>query len=246
MWPADSVYRRRGNKMLVSGLSSAVFLSLKIGGMATLINLTPALFIARILARYQFRGKTFLEGVVNLPLVMPPVTTGYLLLFLLGKKGLIGSPLYKVFGLRFAFTGAAAVIACMVVSFPLLVRSIRISLDMVDIRLEKAAMTLGASPRDVFFRVTLPLIFPGLLSGIILGFARSLGEFGATITFAGNIDGVTRTIPLAVYSQLQVPGGDKEAGLLVLVSISISFLAMFASTLISRKAEARREGAYGA
>ena len=212
-----------------------ILLSVKFGLIAALINIPFAVAVEYLLARHEFRGKTLIEGAINLPLVMPPVTTGYLLLIILGKNGLIGSLLFRAFGLRIAFTGAAAVIAAMVVSFPLITRSIKISMEMIDKRLENAALTLGAGRLSVFFRITLPLILPGLLNGAILGFARSLGEFGATMTFAGNIEGVTRTIPLSVYSMLQIPGRENEAAKLVAASILISFAAIFFSSMMTRK-----------
>ena len=216
-------------------LREAIFLSIKIGLIATLFNLPLALAGAYFLERIDRKGKSFFEGCINLPLVMPPVTTGYVMLFLLGKKGLLGSFFFRFFGVSIAYTWMAAVLASMIVSYPLVIRSIRISMDMVDKKLEKAAMTLGASPIAVFVRVTLPLTLPGIINGVVLGFARSLGEFGATITFAGNIQNETRTIPLSVYTCLQIPGKEMEAGLLVLVSIGISFLAMFCSSLLNRK-----------
>lgn len=214
---------------------STILLSVKFGLIAALINIPAAVAVEYFLTRYEFRGKTLIEGFINLPLVMPPVTTGYLLLIILGKNGFIGSVLYSAFGIRIAFTGAAAVIAAMVVSFPLIARSVKISLEMVDRRLESAASTLGAGKLSVFFRITLPLILPGLLNGMILGFARSLGEFGATMTFAGNISGVTRTIPLSVYSMLQIPGRENDAAKLVTVSVIISFGAIFISSLLNKK-----------
>ncbi len=229
--------------MSMSGadILSTVLLSLKIGVLATALNLPAALALVYLLNRYEFRGKTVLEGVVNLPLVMPPVTTGYLLLFILGKHGLLGGMLFRAFGLRIAFSAAAAVLASMVVSFPLVTRSIRISMEMVDPRLERAAFTLGAGRIHVFFRITLPLMLPGIVNGMILGFARSLGEFGATMTFAGNIKGSTRTIPLSVYSMLQIPGREREAGLLVLISIGISFAALFLSSMLNTKLALRNK-----
>lgn len=223
-------------------ITATVFLSLKIGLLATVINTPLAMLIVYWLSHRDFRGKSLVEGIINLPLVMPPVTTGYLLLIILGKRGLIGSLLFSALGIRIAFTSAAAVIASMVVSFPLVVRSLRISMDMVDPRLERAALTLGAGKTAVFFRITLPLILPGLLNALILGFARSLGEFGATMTFAGNIKGETRTIPLSVYSFLQVPGKEKEAAVLVGVSIVISLAAMFLSSCFQRKLQRGRSG----
>jgi molybdate transport system permease protein len=217
-----------------------VLLSLKIGCISTAANLPLALAVVYLLTRCNFKGKTLVDGLVNLPLVMPPVTTGYLLLILLGKKGLIGSYLYAWFGIRIAFTTTAAVMASMVVSFPLVTRNIKVSMEMVDPKLEQAALTLGAGKLSVFFRVTLPLIFPGIISGLIIGFARSLGEFGATMTFAGNIQGQTRTIPLSVYSYLQIPGKERESAILVLISIIISFTAMFVSSLYTRVIQKRR------
>ncbi len=216
-------------------------LSLKVGLLATLLNLPVALGVVYLLVNGRFRGKDLLEGFISLPLVMPPVTTGYVLLFILGKRGLVGSVLFSLFGIRIAFTTAAAVIASMTVSFPLIVRSIRLSMDMVDVRLERAAMTLGADRISVFFRVTLPLILPGILNGAVLGFARSMGEFGATMTFAGNIKGETRTIPLSVYSLLQIPGRENDAALLVVISLVVSFGAMFFSSRLSRKSHYRKE-----
>ena len=217
-----------------SEVAAAVVLSVKIGLMATLVNVPAAMIAASVLTRRKFAGRTIVDGLINLPLVMPPVTTGYLLLLLLGKKGLIGAVLFDRFGIRIAFTTTAAVIASMVVSFPLVFRSLRISLEMLDKKMEDAARTLGAGRIAVFFRVTLPLILPGAVSGAVLGFARSLGEFGATMTFAGNIRGETRTIPLSVYSLLQIPGRERDAGVLVLISIAISFAALFLSSVLNR------------
>ncbi len=227
--------------MMPQVLFTTILLSIRIGLLATAINLPIALGVVYLMTHGTFKGKSLLDGIINLPLVMPPVTTGYVLLFLLGRKGLFGSVLFSLFEIRIAFTTIAAVIASMVVSFPLITRSIRISMEMVDPRLEKAALTLGAGKDAVFFRVTLPLVLPGVLNGVVLGFARSLGEFGATMTFAGNIQGVTRTIPLSVYSFLQIPGKEKEAGMLVLISIFISFLAMFLSSLFNAKSRRRQQ-----
>lgn len=192
-------------------LLATVWLSIKIALIATIINLPIATFISYFMARKEFRGKNIVDGVINLPLVLPPVTTGYLLIIVLGKYGIIGSFIYRFTGITIAFTQSAAIISSMVVSLPLIIRSLRISIEMVDTKLENAAKTLGAAPLDVFFRILIPMIMPGIISGAILGFARSLGEFGATITFAGNITGETRTIPLSVYSLLQVPGRENDA-----------------------------------
>ena len=222
---------------------STVLLSVRIGVLATLINLPIALFLMYIMTRHNFRGKGFLDGIINLPLVMPPVTTGYVLLLILGKKGLIGGVLFSLFGIRIAFTSAAAVIASMVVSFPLITRSIRISMEMIDTRLENVARTLGAGRKDVFLRITLPLVMPGVINGMILGFARSLGEFGATMIFAGNILGKTRTIPLSVYSFLQIPGKEREAAFMVGISVIISFVAMFLSHRFTARGVGGSKGA---
>ena len=226
-------------------ITDAIVLSIKIGLLATIINIPLAMITAYLLARFEFGGKAILDGLINLPLVMPPVTTGYLLLFILGKRGVIGAYLFSWFGIRIAFTTAAAVIASMVVSFPLVARSIRISMEMLDKKMENAALTLGAGKLAVFFRVTLPLILPGVINGAVLGFARSLGEFGATMTFAGNIRGETRTIPLSVYSLLQIPGKEKDAGILVIISIVISFAAMFLSSAFGRKMTRKGKDVYG-
>jgi len=223
-----------------SEITTILLLSIRIGLTATILNLPVALVLVYWMTRHDFRGKSILDGLINLPLVMPPVTTGYILLLVLGKRGLVGSTLFSLFGVRVAFTTAAAVIASMVVSFPLIFRSIRISMEMVDPRLEKAALTLGADRRSVFMRITLPLVLPGVINGVVLGFARSLGEFGATITFAGNIQGVTRTIPLSVYTLLQIPGRENDAGLLVLFSILISFGAMFMTAYLNSKLQKGR------
>jgi molybdate transport system permease protein len=220
--------------MFTSELIKTIFLSVKIALLATAINLPLALAGAYLLEKVVKRGKILLEGCINLPLVMPPVTTGYVLLLILGKRGIVGSLFFRTFGFSIAYTGIAAVLASMIVSYPLVIRSIRGSMEMIDPRLGKAATTLGAGSLSVFFRVTLPLILPGMINGIVLGFARSLGEFGATITFAGNIQNETRTIPLAVYTSLQIPGKEKDAGVLVLISIVISFMAMFFSSYLNQ------------
>lgn len=222
-------------------LLTIVLLSIKMGLLATLVNLPIALGVSFVMTRKQFPGKNLIDGIINLPLVMPPVTTGYLLLFILGKKGIIGAVLFSAFGIRIAFTSLAVVIASMVVSFPLISRSIRISLEMVDHRLEDAAKTLGASKREVFIRIILPQVMPGLITGTVLGFARSMGEFGATMTFAGNIQGVTRTIPLAVYSKLQIPGMEKDAAILVGISVVISFIALYLSNIFSKPEKHNRK-----
>ncbi len=211
-----------------------LILSVKVGLLSCLGSLPFALVVGWFLARHRFPGKALLDGVVNLPLVMPPVTTGYLLLVVLGRRGLLGRHLDAWFGVTIPFSLAAPVIASAIVSFPLVVRAIRVAVEMVDPGLEQAAETLGAGPLRRFLTITVPLAFPGILGGAVLGFARSLGEFGATITFAGNIEGVTRTLPLAVYTMMQIPSHEAFAFRLVLISIGVSLLALFAGNLLAR------------
>ena len=199
-----------------------------------------ALFIGWILARRDFFGKALFEGFLHLPLVMPPVTTGYLLLILLGSQGLPGRFLIEHFGIRLAFTQTAAIIAAVVVSFPLITRSVRTAIEMVDPRMEAASRTLGITPFLTFFRITIPLALPGIISGIVLGFARALGEFGATITFAGNIEGETRTIPMAVYSYMQTPGKEGATLRLVIISAILSLIAMVLAEYLVRRAKKRQ------
>ncbi len=210
--------------------------------MGTLASLPLAVLTALALARGKFWGKTLLDGVVHLPLVLPPVVTGYLLLIAFGRKGLFGHGLESCCGLVFSFRWTGAALAAAVMGFPLMVRAIRLSLEAVDRRLEDAASTLGASRAGVFFSVTLPLAVPGLLAGIVLGFAKALGEFGATITFVSNIPGETRTLPAAIYSLTQTPGGDAAAGKLVLVAIVLSLAALVASELLARRLAGRISG----
>lgn len=209
-------------------------LSVKVGLLSCLGSLPFALAVGWFLARRQFPGKALVDGLVNLPLVMPPVATGYLLLLVLGRRGFLGRPLDAWFGVTIPFSLAAPVIASAIVSFPLVVRAIRVAVEMVDPGLEEAAETLGAGPLRRFLTITAPLAFPGILGGAVLGFARSLGEFGATITFAGNLDGVTRTLPLAVHTMMQVPGQEASAFRLVLVSIAVSLLALCAGNLLAK------------
>ena len=213
----------------------AIGLSIRVASICAVISLPFALAVSWLLARKQFPGKWFVEGFTQLPLVLPPVTIGYLLLVVFGKKGMVGDFLLQYFGIRISFTFWAAVIASVVVSFPLVVRAIKVAIEMVDIELENAARTLGAGPWKTFFTITVPLAFPGILSGFILSFARCLGEFGATITFAGNIVGKTQTLPLAIYSAMEVPGGELIAMRLAGVSIILAFLAMVGSEYINRK-----------
>jgi molybdate transport system permease protein len=197
---------------------------------------------AIVLARGRFYGKSLLDSVVHLPLVMPPVVTGYLLLMLFGRHGPLGRILEESFGIVFAFRWTGAALACAVMGFPLLVRAIRLSLEAVDRRLEEAAGTLGAKRIYVFALVTLPLIVPGIVAGMVLSFARSLGEFGATITFVSNIPGETRTIASAIYTLTQTPGGDVSALRLTLVSIALSFVALLAADLLARRLGQRLSG----
>ena len=217
----------------------ALRLSLRVSFWATLVSLPFGLLVAHALARWRFPGHGLLNGLVHLPLVLPPVVTGYLLLLTFGRRGWAGQWLDQWFGIVFAFRWTGAALAAAIMAFPLMVRAIRLSIEAVDPRLEQAARTLGAGPWATFWRVTLPLCAPGVLAGAVLGFARSLGEFGATITFVSNIPGETQTLPLAIYAALQVPGGDAQAARLVLVAIVIAMAALLLSEWVSR-AVARR------
>jgi len=199
-----------------------------------------AVAIGWFLARKSFIGKSVLEGILHLPLVLPPITTGYLLLVLFGNRGLIGSFFYEKLGIQIAFSFYAAVIAAIFVSFPLVTRSVRLSIELVDQKLEEAARTLGASNLKVFFTITLPLALPGVISGFILAFARSLGEFGATISFAGNIEGKTQTLPLAIFSEMQVPGKEVSTMRLVIVSVILSLIAMIAAEILNKRVIKRK------
>jgi molybdate transport system permease protein len=211
-------------------------LSLLVATVATGASLPFGLTISHLLARHEFWGKSFLNGVVHLPLVAPPVVTGYLLLISFGRKGPIGQFLDQHFGLVFSFRWTGAALACAVMGFPLMVRAIRLSIDSVDTKLEAAAQTLGASPIWVFLTVTLPLILPGIIAGMILSFARAMGEFGATITFVSNIPGETQTLPSAIYTLTQVPGGDAAALRLTAISLVISMAALLASEVLAKRA----------
>ncbi|HEU4708159.1 MAG TPA: molybdate ABC transporter permease subunit [Methylophilaceae bacterium] len=221
---------------------AALALSLKVAVFCTLAVAIPGVMVAWILARKSFYGKALLDGVVHLPLVLPPVVPGFLLLMLLGRNGPLGGWLHTTFGIDIAFTWIGAVIASAVMAFPLMVRASRLAISQVDHGLEIAAHTLGATPLRTFFTVTLPLSLPGILTGLILAFSRSLGEFGATITFVGNIEGKTRTLPLAIYTYTQVPGGDWQALRLVVLSILIALVALLASELLERQARKRITG----
>jgi molybdate transport system permease protein len=221
---------------------TAVELSLRIALVATAWALPFGIAIGWLLARGKFWGKTMLDGLVHLPLVLPPVVTGYLLLIWFGRKGPIGAFLYDHFGVVFAFRWTGAALASGVMGFPLLVRPIRLALEAIDRRLEDAAGTLGANPALVFFTVTLPLALPGIVAGLLLCFARALGEFGATITFVSNIPGQTQTISAAIYTFLQIPDGDAAAGRLVVVAIVLSLAALIAAEWLGRRASARFHG----
>jgi molybdate transport system permease protein len=221
---------------------TAVALSLRIAIVATAFALPLGIAVGWLLARINFLGKSLLDGLVHLPLVLPPVVTGYLLLISFGRKGPIGAFLNEHFGIVFAFRWTGAALACGVMGFPLLVRPIRLAIEAIDRRLEDAAATLGANPILVFVTVTLPLALPGIIAGVVLCFARALGEFGATITFVSNIPGETQTISAAIYSFIQVPGGDAAAARLVLIAIVLALVALIASEWLSRRAAIRFHG----
>jgi molybdate transport system permease protein len=218
---------------------TAVRLSIRVATVAMFASLPVGIAVAYLLARTHFPGKSIVNGIVLLPLILPPVVTGYILLILFGRRGPIGAFLADHFGIVFSFRWTGAALACGVMGFPLLVRAIRLSVEAVDFRLEEAAGTLGANRAWVFFTVTLPLIIPGIIAGMILCFAKAMGEFGATITFVSNIPGETQTLPSAIYTFTQVPGGDAGAFRLTLVSVAISMLALLASELMARAANRR-------
>lgn len=213
---------------------TAVRLSLVVATTAMLASLPLGLAIAWLLARGRFWGKSLLDAVIHLPLILPPVVTGYLLLIGFGRRGPIGQFLYDWFGIVLSFRWTGAALACAVMGFPLMVRAIRLSIEAIDRKLEDAAGTLGAGPFWVFLTVTLPLALPGILAGMILCFAKAMGEFGATITFVSNIPGETQTLPSAIYTFTQVPNGDAGAMRLTLISIAISVAALFASEFLAR------------
>lgn len=221
----------------------AVFLSLKVSCVAVLCSLPFGILMAWVLARCRFPGKTLLDSLVHLPLVLPPVVVGYLLLIALGRRGFIGSWLYDWFGFTFAFSWRGAALASAVMAFPLMVRAIRLALEAVDTRLEQAARTLGAGRWRVFFTITLPLTLPGIIAGTVLAFARSLGEFGATITFVSNIPGETRTIPSAMFTLIETPGAEGMAARLCAVAIALALLSLLASELLARWGRRRTGGA---
>lgn len=214
---------------------SIVLLSLKVAAWCVVILLLPAMAMAWLLAKKRFWGQSLLDALVHLPMVLPPVVLGYMLLILLGRRGWIGAWLYEQFHIQFTFHWWGAVIASAVMAFPLMVRSIRQALLQVNPLLEQTAQTLGASPIRLFLTITLPLSYHGLLTGSILAFSRSLGEFGATVTFAGNLEGETRTLPLAIYSLTQTPEGDAAALRLVILSVLVSIFALLASQWLERR-----------
>ncbi|WP_267395507.1 MULTISPECIES: molybdate ABC transporter permease subunit [unclassified Sphingomonas] len=212
-----------------------VLLSLKVGGVAMLVTLPIAFALAWLLARVRFPGRLLVDAVIHLPLVVPPVVTGWVLLLAFAPSGPLGAPLEHWFGVSLLFRWTGAAIAAGVMALPLMVRAMRLSIEAVDRRLESAARTLGAGPWRVFWTITLPLSVPGLLAGVVLGFARSIGEFGATITFVSNVPGETQTLPLAIYSALQQPGGDATVWRLSAISVVLSLVALVASELLARR-----------
>jgi len=220
----------------------AVALSLRVSFWATLLSLPFGLMVAYALARREFWGKQLLNGIVHLPLILPPVVTGYLLLMTFGRRGVVGQYLDQWFGIVLAFRWTGAALAAAIMAFPLMVRAMRLAIEAVDPRLEQAAGTLGASPVWVFVTVTLPLILPGVIAGAILAFAKAMGEFGATITFVSNIPGQTQTLPSAIYALLQVPGGEGQAARLVWVAILIAMAALLLSEWVARIVARRISG----
>lgn len=220
---------------------SAVALSLQVSFWATLLSLPLGIFVAYALARWSFPGKQLLNGLVHLPLILPPVVTGYILLLTLGTRGPVGSFLAD-WGVVFAFRWTGAAVAAAVMAFPLMVRAIRLSIEAVDPKLEQASATLGAAPVWVFLTVTLPMALPGIVAGTILAFAKAMGEFGATITFVSNIPDQTRTIPSAIYAFLQVPGGEGAAMTLVIVAVVVAMGALLLSEVIGQRVAARVGG----
>lgn len=220
----------------------AVRLSLRVGLIATLASLPLGILTAYALARWSFPGKQILNGLVHLPLILPPVVTGYLLLITFGRRGSVGQWLETV-GIVFSFRWTGAALAAAIMAFPLMVRAIRLAIEAVDPRLEAAAATLGASPPWVFLTVTLPLMLPGVIAGAILAFAKAIGEFGATITFVSNIPGQTQTVPSAIHALLQVPGGEGAAGRLVVIAIAIAMAALLLSEYLARRVGWRVSGA---
>jgi molybdate transport system permease protein len=218
----------------------AIWLSIRIAIVATVVALPFGIAVAWLLARKDFWGKSLLDGLVHLPLVLPPVVTGYLLLITFGRRGPVGAFLADNFGIVFSFRWTGAALACGVMAFPLLVRAIRLSFEAIDRRLEDAAATLGAPPLRKFLTVTLPLALPGVIAGMVLCFAKALGEFGATITFVSNIPGETQTLALAIYSRLETPGGDAAIARLAWLSVAVSFAALAVSEWLARRVQRGR------
>jgi molybdate transport system permease protein len=221
---------------------TAITLTLRIAVVATLVAAPLGIAVAWLLARKRFPGKVFLESLVHLPLVLPPVVTGYLLLLTFGRRGAVGAFLADNFGIVLSFRWTGAALACGIMGFPLLVRPIRLSFEAIDIRLEQAAKTLGASPWRAFLTVTLPLALPGIIAGMVLCFAKAIGEFGATITFVSSIPGETQTIASAVYALIQTPSGDREAMQLIVISMILAFGALLLSEWFARRAVSRMRG----
>jgi molybdate transport system permease protein len=214
---------------------AAVRLSLEVASRSVLVSLAPAILVAWLLARRRFPGRMLLDALVHLPLVVPPVVVGWGLLMLFGIRGPIGAPLYEWFGVRLVFTTEGAALATAVMSFPLIVRAVRLSVENVDQGLEAAARTLGAGALDRFITITLPLMSPGILAGAVTAFAAGLGEFGAVITFASNIPGETQTLPLAIYSATQTPGGEMMAARLAAISFSLAIIGLLLAEWIARR-----------
>ena len=213
----------------------AIYLSLKIAFTASILSLPLGLLTGYVLARKEFPLKSFIESLINLPLILPPVVTGYILLIVFGKNGSVGYFLQKYFDFSFAFKWSGAALACAIMGFPLMVRSIKLAIEMIDPKIEEAAKTLGANNLIVFLTITTPMAFPGIIVGTTLSFARSLGEFGATITFVSNIPGETQTLSAAIYTFLQIPNGEGMAFRLTIISIVISIAALLLSEVILRK-----------
>lgn len=221
--------------MMEGNVWQIVSLSLRVAGIAIIVALPVAFVVAWVLARFNFPGKSLAQAIVTMPLVLPPVVTGYLLLILFGARGAVGAPLQEWFGLSFSFRWTGAALAAGVMAFPLLVRPIRLSIEGLDRGLEEAARTLGAGRFTAFFTVVLPPLLPGVLAGAVLGFAKALGEFGATITFVSNIPGETQTLSLAIYALMQIPSGDAEAFRLIAISAAISVAAVVLSEWLQRR-----------
>ena len=220
----------------------AIRLSLWVASIGIAASLPLGMFVAYALARWRFPGKILLDALVHMPLVLPPVVTGYILLLLFGRKGAIGAWLEETFGIVFSFRWTGAALAAAVMGFPLMVRAIRLSLESTDRRLEDASRTLGAGRLVTFFLITLPLALPGIIAGLVLAFAKALGEFGATITFVSNIPGETRTLPSAIYTFTQIPGGDAGAFRLAVIAMIIALAALVISELLARRTAARIDG----